>query len=621
MNIIIPIGGIGQRFRNEGFLMPKPLISVKGKPMIFRVIENLNLEKDDVISIIYNPELKNYSFESLIRKEFPLLNINFLQLNDNTRGAAETVVFGLENLTELDLNKEIIVLDCDTIYHEDIIGKYKTEKNKNSIFFFNDTENKPIFSYIKTNNDGRVVEIAEKIKISDNANTGAYGFISGHEFKKYFSMVSERSDELYISLLYSEMIKDNVNIKGLEVNKFNCVGTPLQLKIYCENSEKLKPIRICFDLDNTLVTFPVVPGDYSTVEPIVKNIEYLRFLKNEGNYIIIHTARRMKTFNGNVGKIIPDISKVTLETIEKFNIPYDEIRFGKPWADFYVDDLAVSAFSPLEKSIGFYNTVSKPRSFNKIAYSKGDVKKETNNMGEVFWYNNIPGSIKVHFPEIYSINDNVISMERIKGVNYSHLYVNEALRERDLHDLIDLLILIHNSSDTAPSETNIYLSYSDKLKKRYEENLQIYNNIKNSNSFYLDILEKLSVYENNKSGKIGIIHGDPVFTNVFLTESRIKLIDPRGKIGDSLSIYGDVYYDFSKIFQSILGYDYILNGIEINYEYRDRMIDAFSSRFNEDELYNIKVITASLIFSLIPLHEASKEKFEKYFNIIEKLIR
>ena len=78
MNIIIPIGGIGKRFKDEGFDLPKPLIQVLGKPMIYRVIENLDLKEEDKIHIIYNPELNNFRFESFLRKEFPKINFNFI---------------------------------------------------------------------------------------------------------------------------------------------------------------------------------------------------------------------------------------------------------------------------------------------------------------------------------------------------------------------------------------------------------------------------------------------------------------------------------------------------------------------------------------------------------------
>ena len=70
------------------------------------------------------------------------------------------------------------------------------------------------------------------------------------------------------------------------------------------------------------------------------------------HYIIIQTARRMKTHRGNVGAIISDIGYITLETLKKFNIPYHELLFGKPYADIYVDDLAVHALIDTAKEIG-----------------------------------------------------------------------------------------------------------------------------------------------------------------------------------------------------------------------------------------------------------------------------
>ena len=87
MNIIIPIGGIGQRFQDEGYLMPKPLISVLGKTMIYRVIDNLNLNEEDTIYIVYNNQLKEFNFENLVKFYFPKKNIKFISLDHVTKGA------------------------------------------------------------------------------------------------------------------------------------------------------------------------------------------------------------------------------------------------------------------------------------------------------------------------------------------------------------------------------------------------------------------------------------------------------------------------------------------------------------------------------------------------------
>jgi len=61
----------------------------------------------------------------------------------------------------------------------------------------------------------------------------------------------------------------------------------------------------------------------------------------------------MKTHAGNVGAVVSDIGSVTLRQLDTFNIPYHEIYFGKPYADFYIDDKAVPALvDDLAKEIG-----------------------------------------------------------------------------------------------------------------------------------------------------------------------------------------------------------------------------------------------------------------------------
>ena len=58
----------------------------------------------------------------------------------------------------------------------------------------------------------------------------------------------------------------------------------------------------------------------------------------------------MKTHNGNVGKINADVGKITIDTLENFEVPYDELYFGKPYAHAYIDDLVISAFDDCSKN-------------------------------------------------------------------------------------------------------------------------------------------------------------------------------------------------------------------------------------------------------------------------------
>lgn len=100
-------------------------------------------------------------------------------------------------------------------------------------------------------------------------------------------------------------------------------------------------MRICFDLDNTLCT----GKPYETAEPYSGIKEMLLRLKEAGHTIIIYTARGMGTSSSNTGAAIANIGKLTLDQLESWDFVYDEIYFGKPNAELYIDDKAYHASS------------------------------------------------------------------------------------------------------------------------------------------------------------------------------------------------------------------------------------------------------------------------------------
>ncbi len=100
-------------------------------------------------------------------------------------------------------------------------------------------------------------------------------------------------------------------------------------------------MRICFDLDNTLCENRQAGQEYKDVLPKEGAVEYLQSLRDKGHYIIIHTARNMVTYNNNLGQIIANQAPVVIDWLKKYNFVYDELLFGKPHADYFVDDKGI----------------------------------------------------------------------------------------------------------------------------------------------------------------------------------------------------------------------------------------------------------------------------------------
>ena len=576
MIIIIPLGGVGERYKRNGYNKPKALVNIFGKPILFWLIDSLNINKNNIIYIPYNKEYLHYRFEDLIRKNYPSLNFKFLILENNTRGAAETLNIALKNLSIVD--QPIISLDSDNFYLTDIINLWN---HKNSVIIFNDVCKQPLYSYVLMDEYKKINKIVEKEKISNYACCGGYAFTSYKELLKYTQFIIDNNikqkNEFYTSTVINEMLKNDHVFHAIEIpkKKYICLGTPIQLKYFYNNypkrscidlSNNFTKMRICFDLDNTLVTFPKITGDYNTVEPIIKNIEYMKYLKSFGHTIIIYTARRMKSHDGNIGKVMTDIGKITFDTLEKFSIPFDEIYFGKPQADVYIDDLGINCFDNLEKELGFYMDVIKPRDFNEINSNYIEIYKKISKdlSGEIYYYRNIPKKIKDIFPIFINFDENNTwyEIEKINGLTVSVLYVSELLSCITLKSIMDSIQRIHSYefNENINSNINIYENYSKKLENIYDSyDYSIYPNHK---EIFNEINNFLKEYERLKKGKISVIHGDTVFTNIIINEyNKIKFIDMIGKLGSELSIYGDWLYDWAKVYQSLIGYDFILLNI------------------------------------------------------------
>tara|TARA_Y100000591_G_scaffold325628_2_gene346874 strand:+ start:1744 stop:2055 length:312 start_codon:yes stop_codon:yes gene_type:complete len=91
----------------------------------------------------------------------------------------------------------------------------------------------------------------------------------------------------------------------------------------------------CFDIDGTLCTKSET--DYSLAEPYVERINQVNKLYEEGNKIILFTARGSKT-----GLNHENLTKIQLK---QWGVKFNELLFGKPNADYYIDDKSFDYFN------------------------------------------------------------------------------------------------------------------------------------------------------------------------------------------------------------------------------------------------------------------------------------
>ena len=113
---------------------------------------------------------------------------------------------------------------------------------------------------------------------------------------------------------------------------------------------------VVIDIDGTLCEIKSKEQSYLDVIPKFNILEKLNKMKQERFYIILYTSRQMRTYDGNIGKINANTGKILFQWLEKYDITFDEIYFGKPWCGkngFYVDDKAI-----------------RPSEFEKLSYDE-----------------------------------------------------------------------------------------------------------------------------------------------------------------------------------------------------------------------------------------------------------
>ena len=218
MNVLIPMAGRGSRFATQGYTFPKPLIDVKGKPMIQVVTENLNI-KANFTFIVQKEHYEKYSLQHLLNLIAPGCNI--VQVDGITEGAACTTLLAKEFI---DNDEPLLMANSDQFVEWDsneTLYAFSNGDCDGGIITFPATH--PKWSYAKLGDDGYVSEVAEKKPISEHATVGIYWWAKGSDYVKYAEQMIEKdirvNNEYYVCPVFNEAIGDGKKVRIKEIEK------------------------------------------------------------------------------------------------------------------------------------------------------------------------------------------------------------------------------------------------------------------------------------------------------------------------------------------------------------------------------------------------------------------
>ena len=500
--IIIPLGGLGKRFKQENYKNPKALISVNDKCIIYWLLDNLYISNNCTVLIPYNKnEYDLFDLEGKIKSRYPKFKMKFFPIEKNTRGAVETINICLHKFSvELSIypilgpykalkeqDGPVICIDSDNFYLENIIEEWNGE---NKIFVFEDTQKNPIFSYVKKDSNNNLLEIIEKEKISNLACCGAYGFSSICSLHNYCLKIINnqiyQKHEFYISGLVQLMLQNNTQFKVSTIPNKNyfTLGVP-------ENLQKFETVFL-LDLDGTLVS-----TDHIYVEVWKEILIKYNLKANENffNYFI-----KGKSDKQVLKYIFPSIK---YDVIKEISIMKDELFSQKVTKKILFDGIQ-DFFEKIKNSYIAVVTSSNRKSAETILFKTGlsnyvnlliaseDCKKHKPNAEP---YQNALKQLGLTFQNIVIFEDSCSGYLSAKQIT-SNIFIKlsddnatfEANKFRNYSDIKDVYkktktndeIIFYNITKNLPIKT--ILKSSRNLKTGYICNIDLFYIIYNDNT-------------------------------------------------------------------------------------------------------------------------------------------
>jgi beta-phosphoglucomutase-like phosphatase (HAD superfamily)/dTDP-glucose pyrophosphorylase len=237
LNVLIPMAGAGSRFAQAGYTFPKPLIEVRGKPMIQVVVENLNIEAN-YIFLVQKDHYETYNLKYLLNLIAPGCKI--VQVDGITEGAACTTLLAKEHI---DNDAPLVMANSDQFVEwnsNECMYAFSADSIDGGILTFKATH--PKWSYAKLDENGFVSEVAEKKVISDEATVGIYYWRHGSDYVKYAEqMISKNirtNGEFYTCPVFNEAIGDDKKIRVKNIEKMWGIGTPEDLNYFLDNHKE-----------------------------------------------------------------------------------------------------------------------------------------------------------------------------------------------------------------------------------------------------------------------------------------------------------------------------------------------------------------------------------------------
>jgi dTDP-glucose pyrophosphorylase len=339
MQIIIPLSGVGQRFINAGYTVPKPLIEVDGMPIIQHVV-NLFPGETNITFICNDKHLRETNMREILNNISPICKIVEVSV-ENRQGPVHAVSQAYDIIND---NEEVIISYCDygTWWnYKDFLDKVRITNADGSIpsyiGFHPHMLGSDNYAFMQHTNMW-MTKIQEKKPFTDNkmteyASNGTYYFKTGAIMKKYFNELMNRkihtNGEYYVSMVYNLLLEDKHDVLIYEIDNMLQWGTPYDLEVYNMWSAYFKQKMVLMEsFNDSKQTHTILPMagkgsrfgmiGYTTAKPFLE-VEGLPMIIQAINSLPNTTALSIVTLEDHFNKYTTEF-KILQDTYPIANI-------------------------------------------------------------------------------------------------------------------------------------------------------------------------------------------------------------------------------------------------------------------------------------------------------------
>ena len=244
LHLIMPMGGRGARFFKDGYVVPKPLIRLRGKPFFYWAAQSVlkDVEVADLRFVVLREHIDDFAIDSEILRLYPEAEITVIP--EVLPGAVLTCMAGAREIKD---GAPLLFNDCDHMFRSSAFaafcaaGDFKAPDG--ALLTFRSDEEK--FSYLRYDDAGRIVGTAEKEVVSNDAICGAYYFKNADTFltaaEQYLTAC--RYEEFFVSGVYDVLARAGQSVRSFPTDLHISFGTPAEYALAAEDPRLLEVER------------------------------------------------------------------------------------------------------------------------------------------------------------------------------------------------------------------------------------------------------------------------------------------------------------------------------------------------------------------------------------------